>query len=256
MKKYFLLIAIALLLAACAPSETSIQTAIAETRIAQPTITYTPTFIPTSTPIPSQTPSPTPSPTPDIRVIDVDPHTLLLTKADLPTDAGYYLPGPDWISPHLNSEVVAGWGVAEGQIYIERTGRIMGWWVYYNRGSSVVIAPQEIYDNVVLYKTNEGAMVTLDEFSDCNDPELGYTIVEPAPVIGDASVACVNRIMQSSGEYKIYYSLSFVYRNIYHNLSGWGWEREVRYDYVDQIAETLLSKLKAAPLTERVTFTP
>lgn len=52
MKKYFLLITIVLLLAACAPSVTTIQTAISETQAV-----WTP--IPTYTPQPTYTPKPT-----------------------------------------------------------------------------------------------------------------------------------------------------------------------------------------------------
>jgi hypothetical protein len=51
------------LLAGCAPSESAIATAIAQTQAANPTMTPTSTYTPTAT-ITS-----TPSPTPDVRVI-------------------------------------------------------------------------------------------------------------------------------------------------------------------------------------------
>jgi hypothetical protein len=54
---------LALVLSACAPSQTAIQTAIASTNAALPTLTPTPTITPTSTPEKTPTPSVTPIPT-------------------------------------------------------------------------------------------------------------------------------------------------------------------------------------------------
>jgi hypothetical protein len=113
-----LLIAIGTLLiiaavAGCNPSPSQVATAVAQTQAANPTQTHTPVPTNTSTPTETPTPTATPSPTPDIRVIDVDPHEMLMTTSDLPTEARYYLPDYSWISPHRNSEVVSGWGVNE-----------------------------------------------------------------------------------------------------------------------------------------------
>jgi len=73
-KMVFLALLIAMLLLGCNPSETDIQTAIAQTEAAKPTHTLTPeptntpepspTLEPTSTDTPDPTPTPEPSPTP------------------------------------------------------------------------------------------------------------------------------------------------------------------------------------------------
>jgi hypothetical protein len=219
-----------------------------------PTIRPPNTQIPTQ--VPTKTPNPTPTPTPDIRVVSVDPQTLLLTKADLPKDAGYYIPGPDWMSPHYNFEVIAQFGVDRGQKYVDRTGRIMGWWVNFNRGSTKIITPQEIYDNVILFKTHEGAIIYLKEYTTCDDPTYKYTVVETTLLLGDASQVCILNELQPSGDNRTTFEIAFVYRNIAHQVAGWGWEREVGHDYVYSVAETLLSRLKTIPLSEQVTFTP
>jgi hypothetical protein len=189
-------------------------------------------------------------------VIDADPKKFLLDLKDLPPEAKYYLPNSEWISPHRNSEIISGWGVEEGRTYLERTGRIDGWWVIYKRGTLTVTAPEEIYDNVVLYHTIEGAELIISEFSNCVDRDSGYVLVESDVQIGDFTNVCTYKEMQSSGEYRIWYRIEFTYRNYYHAVAGWGWESEVKAEFVEKIARTLLAKLEAAPLSDKVTFTP
>jgi len=273
MKKLTLIVILTLLLSACGSGmptidPLSIQTAIAQTAAANPTVTLTPlqtetplptsTTIPTetSTPDPTSTPTETPSPTPDLRVIDADPYTFLLKAEDLPKDAYYYLPNSEWISPHRNSEVVGGWGVDEGRAYLAATGRIDGWWVSYERGTRTVIAPEEVYDNPVLFRTTAGAKLVLTQYSTCSDPDTKYIPVQTDLKIGDMTNVCMYREMQSSGENRVDLLIEFSYRNVYHTVSGWGWEDEVQLDYVAAVARTLLAKLEVMPLSDSVTFEP
>jgi len=156
----------------CNPSESSIQTAMAETQQSLPTatetflptntVTYTPEPTSTETLIPTSTVTITP--TPDKRIIEIGPEEFLLEKEDLPSEAKYYLPNFTWISPHRNSEVISGWGKEEGQKYLEETGRIDGWGVYYARGTSIVRAPEEIFHNIIQYRTAEGAQLAMEYF--------------------------------------------------------------------------------------------
>jgi len=261
MKKLVSIFILVLVLSACTPeSQTpdpgAIETAISLTEAARPTLT--PTLVWTNTPVPTFTPTPTtePSPTPDLRVIDADPYTFLMTKDDLPKDARYYLPNSGWISPHRNSEIISGWGVEEGREYLAATGRVDGWFVYYDRGTQTVIAPQEMYDNVVMYKTAEGAALIMDKYSTCADPDKDYVEQDIDFKIGDMTHVCTWREMQSSGENRMVIRIEFTYRNYYHAVSGWGWEDEVNLEYVEGVARTLLTKLEAAPLSGSVTFKP
>ena len=84
------------------------------------TPTNTPTQTSTSTETPTQTNTITPSLTPDLRVIELEPVYMQLQRDDLPKDGKYYLPNSTWTSPHLNSEVVSGWGVEEGKDYLAK----------------------------------------------------------------------------------------------------------------------------------------
>lgn len=247
-----------------------VQTAIAQTAAANPTTTSTPlptataTETPTATATPTVTPTPTatatptdtPSPTPDLRVIDADPQNFMLKANDLPKEAKYYLPNSSWISPHRNSEIVSGWGVDKGREYLEKTGRVDGWVVTYKRGSNTVIAPEEIYDNPVLFRTAEGARLLLTKYSNCVNSESGYTPLKTDLIIGDMTNVCVWHKMQSSGENRVEILVEFSYRNVAHTVGGWGWEKEVEVDYIANVARILLAKLEAAPLSENVTFEP
>lgn len=236
-------------------SETVIPTASnTVTSSPEPTSTQVPTM--TSTPTSSPTASFTPSSTPDKRVFNIDPRILLIDKDDLPSDARYYLPASNWISPHRNSEIVTSWGAEKGKEYLSKTGRIDGWWAAYKRGSSTVIAPEEIYDNAVLYETSKGARLTIEEYSNCLDPETGYTEIETDIVIGDTTIACINREMQSNGKNRVWLRVEFVYRNVFHGIIGWGWESEVSLDYVMGVASAALSKLESQPLSDEVTYQP
>jgi hypothetical protein len=235
------------------PVNAKTMAAYASIQASNPTDTPTSTYTPTSTITPTGTQ--TPSPTPDVRVIDVNPQELSLKKADLPADAGYYLPGPNWTGAQLNSDIFNQMGTEKGKDYIERTGWTYGWWVNYERASTTVIAPQEVSDNVMLFTTYEGAIVHLHDYSTCVSNK-GFNNIEISSRIGDASTSCISRELQPSGEYKVVILINFVYRNIVHQVGGFGWEREVRQDYLHQIAETLLTQLEAVPLSEKVTVKP
>lgn len=237
--------------ASCGQSATIPSSLATETR--EPTTTGTATA--TLTPEPTATLTPTA--TPDVRVIDGDPHEYLLGLDDMPPDARYYLPGSNWTSPHRNSEIVSGWGVEEGREYLEATGRIDGWWVVYKRGTNTVTAPEQVYDNVILYRDASGPLLVLQEFDiTCDNPDLDYASVPGRPTIGEASKACVRGEMQPNGRRRTWYTVEFAYRNVLHNMNAYGWEYEVEYEYLEAIAMTLLAQLQAAPLSDTVAFKP
>lgn len=273
MKKLLLILVLAWLLSACASESATVdpgavQTAIAQTAAAnQPatdtpaptsTPTSTPTDTPTLTPTPTATATPTetPTPTPDLRVIDINPYDILLAADDLPEDAHYYLPNAGWISPHHNYEIVSSMGSEEGRAYLEATGRVDGWWVYYKLGSTTVIAPDEIWDNPVLFRTAAGAQLLLTEYSNCAKPDTEFIPVTTDLLIGDLTNVCIKREMQPSGKYQVWLLIEFSYRNISHTVGGWGLEQDVQLDYLAAIARTLLAKLEAMPLSDSVTFEP
>ncbi len=260
----------AIALSACGPSAADIQKAIKQTQAAQPTIahtvvppTTTETLAPTSTPLPptdtpeptatdTPTPEPTITPTPDLRVIKVDPQTILLQKDDLPPEGKYFLPNAKWISPHHNSEIIASWGVEEGQDYLEKTGRVDGWFVSYKRGTSTVNMPEEIYSNPVMYETAAGARLTVTDYNlVIRDPDAGWEYVEGANLdLGDINIVITNKELQSNGKNRVRIVIMFAYRNYAVTVRGWGWEGDVTLEFVEAAARKVLDKLMAAELSE------
>ena len=77
-----------LLLSACAPSDSDIATAIAQTEAAKPTSTFTPEPTATQTPAPTQTLTPTLEPTPTLALPDVVQQTYADIEVILRQDFG------------------------------------------------------------------------------------------------------------------------------------------------------------------------
>jgi len=240
MKKLLLVLFIAIILGACAPSESAVNTAIAQTQAANPTPTFTPkpTFTPTPTITPTITPSP--SPTPDLRVIKIEPKEFLLKADDLPPEGKYYLPASDWISPHHNSEIIQSMGAEKGKAYINETERVDGWIVSYKRRAKNTPLPVEMYDNVIMYQSSNGVAIFMDKYA----PIQGYIEIETAPTIGDKSQTYM---LKKDGN--IDYVIIFAYRNYVHRVAGFGLEADVSPTIMENIARLLLKKLQEAPLS-------
>lgn len=79
MKRVFILLFVALIAVACAPSQSAIETAVAQTQAAEPTATS----LPTATPIPTATAAPTATATPEATAAPLS--QLALTYDDIPS---------------------------------------------------------------------------------------------------------------------------------------------------------------------------
>jgi hypothetical protein len=243
MKVLISVVIIAILISGCTPSEKSIKVAVSLTQTAYPTSTSIP---------PTPTATATPAPTQDLRVIDIDPQKLLLEKSDLPLECSYYLPGPGWISPLRNSEIVSEWTVEKGKAYLADTGRIDGWVVYYRCRKESALLPDEIFDNVVIYSSVEGAHVMYAKYLERKDD--GFLEITDAPKVGDFSIAWIKN--NAGGEGKNQYLFDFTYKNILHTVGIWGSEQDVKFELAVSIAQDLLSKLQKLPLSSEVLFRP
>jgi hypothetical protein len=248
-----------------APSESVVQTAIAQTQAVQPTATASSTATPeptfTATELPTETPTKTleptatdtPTPTPDLRVIAIESEKFMLKVDDLPAESRFYLPNSGWISPHKNYEVISGWGEEKGREYLELSGRIDGWWVFYARGSTSVRAPQEIFHNIIQYKSREGAFITVRDFNrityDRGEAQK-YSFIDEDLQLGDLSLAMISKERQPNGKNLVWLLIETCYRNYVSVVGGYGWEDEVTLEYMIGIQKLALEKLAAAPLVE------
>ena len=180
----------------------------------------------------------------------MDPRKLLLQKKELPAGGKYRVPNEGWMSPHTNSEIVSAWTIEEGQAYLAETGRIHGWIVIYKRGTSSVVMPDEVLDNVALYSNAEGAQLVVTKYGARGLPETGFHEIE-APEIGD-----VARAFQKTVQARTWLRLNFTYRNVFHSIELYGSEQDVSMDFAVELANTLLTGLKQLPLSSKVQFVP
>jgi len=111
--------------------------------------------------------------------------------------------------------------------------------IYFARGTSTVRAPEQVYHNIIQYKTAEGAQLAMEMESPYVTVE--YDIVDGSYDLGDMTIISKYREMQPSGEYRIQYLVETTYRNYQSRVGGWGWEKEFDLDYVIQIAEIAVS---------------
>jgi hypothetical protein len=173
-------------------------------------------------------------------VIDTDPENLVLEREDLPAETYYLL---QYSEPSPNSY----WT----EVWVRRTGRILGWYAAFGKGVTAVTSPQKILDSVALYWTAGGANLWLDHWGACS-----HGVIETDLRIGDATKVCKWADMQPNGRNRVSYWITFTRRNVYHEVLGWGWEGEVEPEFVEQVARTLLKKVDQAPLASKVSFTP
>jgi len=255
MKKWVVMFS--LLLAACGASPTPqviVVTATPNPATSTPMATATPTEVPTLTP----TATFTPEPTPDMRVVDKNPHDLILSTDELPPDGRFYLVSE---SPGRNSEMISGWGADEGARYLEESGRIDGWSKDYLRGTRTVRVPDYLGLNVVIY--SKPALGWWDavsnELGDCSTFKryTGKTATRlPDLDLKERSVMCVTPVMQSSGKNMLYYEIWAGYRNVDIQVWGYGIEGSFDADWLVNIARIQLQKIEGYPLSETVTYSP
>lgn len=153
------------------------------------------------------------------------------------------------MSPHYNFEIISQWGREEGTKYLEKSGRIHGWFVYFKKGAVNIKAPPQFFHNIIQYKNHEGAHLTVQIFSTIHSLP-NYKLVEDNYPLGDYSRVYLAKEMQSNGKYFIQYRIETAYRNYVSIVAGQGMENEFDFDFMLSIAEIALEKLKSAPLGE------
>ena len=293
MNRLLIILILSVLFSACGTQPTAdpaaVQRAIAQTVAANWTATFTPgptgtpapTWTPTApptdtpTPLPTDTPTLTPTATPDLRLINADPYDFLLTLQDLPAEDNFYLyafqiPPSRYVSfeianPCHDREAILftpkEWGNWTGQAELDANGLVDSWSVRYDSRADSTIAPSTIGNRVVLFRSIAGAQLMISEYGRCVylEPDLSddfvLTTVETNTQIGDLTQVCVQSSVRG-GVSSVTYIIEFSYRNFYQLIVGFDNEDEMSLDYLAAVAQTLLAKLEAAPLTNIVTLHP
>ena len=250
-------------------TQAEIQAAIEQTFAAGATATFTatlpptdppPTAVPTDTPTPIPTNTPTTIPThtptitatPDQRVIQADPSLFQLKKDDLPWRGEYTIPGSDWAGPYTNDELIAPWeDPVQARQYLEESGRVTGYEVYFKRGNTSAPLPQEVGCLVVQYRTIEGAQRAVTEFTFASrNLDENWVSAEVTLSLGAVSNAeCLDK-MDSGGNLNMEYWVSTSHRNLLIECVGWGAKANVTPEFVEDLVQKMLEKVQAAELVE------
>jgi len=256
--RVIIMLLVLIILTSYSPSGSQTTNIVANSEVAH--IPLTPTVISSNTPSPTDTPVPTPPntvtphPTPDERVIDADPGSMLLALDDLPEDGQFYI--FDMIN-YRNINLIKARDGDEWKKHIERTGRIDGWIVVFDRGTRDARVPITLSIRVVLYKTNLGPRYFLDERGGpCNHSYYEYTLIDDELGIGDRSFLCLLKAEHPSGEYYIDYWIPIQYKNVNVELHAGGFEDTFDADWLIDIASLQIEKISSLPLSEVVTFQP
>jgi hypothetical protein len=223
-----------IILGACSPSQQAIQTAIAQTQAANPTSTST--LLP-----PTETPTFTPSSTLDLLSIQFRLKDFLLTQSDLSFDQEYHSLTLYSVKQLPNKDV------HKDPDYATETGRMDGWVAVYKQGSTYLLAPMEIYNEISLFKTTEGAQLSIARYSNYITSELMYTEEINPPNIGDMTRSFYYT-SDASGRHELGYLITFSYKNIVHLVQARGDYYGVEPEKIRNIARGLLSRLQAFPL--------
>ncbi len=105
----------------------------------------------------------------------------------------------------------------------------------------------EIYNEISLFETAEGAQLSIAKYSNYIENELKYTEEINPPKIGDLSRSFYYS-SDASGRHELGYLITFSYKNIVHLIQAWGYYYGVEPEKIRTIARSLLSILQAFPL--------
>lgn len=188
-------------------------------------------------------------PTPDVRVINASPRSMLPERTDLPTDGKFYL---TYESPTRNSEMISGWGVAEGRDYLAASGRIDGWSIEYTRGTRTAKVPEWIYYNGIIYQTEAGHAATDEQLGRCNVDDGWVEIPAPEGMV----YLCEWRRTQPNGLDYLRYQVKLKHRNVAVQIRVGGYEGDFELEWLLDQAADQIAVLELIPLSETVTYAP
>lgn len=259
MKKVIAFLLVIVYLVGCSPSSEQILLAIGRTETAQAKVfTSTPKVPPTHTPSPTctitPTPLPTSTPTPDTRIIDGQPKDLILTRLDLPTEGGYYLRAKRLVGRYSNEEVIGTWGREQGTAYLNKTGRLDGWFVNYERGLNNPNMPKLVYCRVEKFETSHGADINLREYNWSVLPPYNLDMAITEDKLAELDNDTISYIsyerhwLDSAADVNMQYIVSATYHNFFISCSGTGYKVDVDPNFIAHLVMIIIDRMKTAPL--------
>ena len=239
--------------------EELIQTELANIIIStEPILSATDSLLiePTITSTPELTITPTPKPTSPYQIINTNPEGLLCPVEDLPKEGYYYVPDESWKSKVTNEEIIKIRGESEGRKYVMDTGRVGGWYIERVRNSinsrtlEGLVLPTNLWCNVTLFKTSEGAKLAVNKFNLVEtDKEEGWQYIPEDLTLGDDNIIIKGYQNDSLGNKNMYYEIQFTYKNLLGSIGALGtYEEAIQPLMIEQIARIMLERFQKEPL--------
>jgi hypothetical protein len=184
-------------------------------------------------------------------IITGDPEEFILQLSDLPAEGEYYIPTAWWAvnsdQSDLNEEIISDWGKKLGREYVISTGRERGYSRIFYRGNENKNYPFFIYCQVIQYDTVAGPAKLLDTFYDVTrSPYDGWKVVDRQIDLGDQNKIYTQYEIKSTGTIYRWYEIEFAYKNFIGRVFVRGYEWQVTHDFVENLARTILTRMKSA----------
>jgi len=171
----------------------------------------------------------------------------LLRPGDLPNE--YHIPegGEQRLA---TIRLIQDMGEVEAKTYVNKTGRIDGWWLELQRSNKADFAPISFESTIEIFDSAKGARSASspDYFQLFKDETREYSQVAGGCNLGDHCEFYYSEKEDPTTELIIaQYNIVFTYRNAFISIMARGLEFDLDADYVLDAANTVLHKLKSAP---------
>jgi hypothetical protein len=149
------------------------------------------------------------------------------------------------LTPSTNQRILSVRGEEEGREFLERSGRIDGWFVDLVGEPSPPL-PAAVQLNVVLFQTAAGPRVLMDEAGGpCRSEREPFLNLDHELDLGDRSALCFQPELAASDPGFQQYWIPIAYRNVFLGVGTFGSEAE--RDWLIAAAGALLEAIERLP---------
>lgn len=180
-------------------------------------------------------------------IIKDDPQNYLLKEADLPARITYYSPENGVI--YIPNEMAIGaFGKEKGEALVKDEERVTAARLHFQRAENQKAAADTYLSTVTLHQSAKGAQTAVEKYNYAAlYPDGGWKIIS-GPSLGDKTLIETGETNDPQGHKAVNYRIEFAYRNASVDILVFGLQSDVTLDTATQAAQTVLNKLKTAPL--------
>lgn len=143
-----------------------------------------------------------------------------------------------------------------GEEFLELTQRVYGWDADFHDGlaDTAVDVPYNVEHRVELFQSSAGAQLVLSNYSIC--ARANYVQIDSDFSVGDMTISCRWEGSDPEGQQRAAFLIEFTYRNLYNAVFIWDSPDRVSLEYAQLVADIVLAKQLALPLSTEVLYSP